>query len=86
MVNRKLRPAQVLSLVRRVARPHGLSVVELPGRGKGSHRLYSLVESDGAEVARFGLTDHPKDLSWPLLRRIETGLAPWLGEKWMENR
>lgn len=81
-----MRPAQVLSLVRKVARRHGMSVVELPGRGKGSHQLYALVHSDGSEVARFGLTDHPKDLSWPLLRRLEDGLAPWSGDSWMEKR
>lgn len=63
-----------------------MSVVELPGRGKGSHRMYAVVAVDGSEVARFGLTDHPTDLSWPLMRRLEDGLAPWFGEKWMEKR
>jgi hypothetical protein len=86
MVNRTMRPTQVLSLVRRSARQRRMTVGELPGRGKGSHRLYALIDANGHEVARFGLTDHPKDLSWPLLRRIEDGLAPWFGEKWMEKR
>lgn len=81
-----MRPAQVLGLVRRVARRHGMAVMELPGRGKGSHRLYALLDADRSEVARFGLTDHPADLSRPLLRRIEDGLAPWLGQSWMEKR
>jgi len=86
MVNRKMRPAQALSLVRRVARHHGMSVVERPGRGKGSHRLYALVDSDGSEVARFGLTDHPKDLSWPLLQPLEDGLVPLFGAKRLDKR
>ncbi len=86
MVNRKMRPAQALSLVRRIARRHEMSVVEQSGRGKGSHRLYALIDSDGSEVARFGLTDHPKDLSCSLLQRLEEGLVPWFGKKWMEKR
>ena len=81
-----------MQLVRRQAREHGLTVVDLPGRGKGSHRLYTLVDSSGTQVARFGLTDHPRELSWTVLRGIEEGLAPFFGEKkkkkkkWMEKR
>jgi hypothetical protein len=81
-----MKPAQALQLVRRHAREHGLTVVDLPGRGKGSHRLYTLVDSSGTQVARFGLTDHPRELSWTVLRGIEEGLAPFFGEKWMEKR
>jgi hypothetical protein len=81
-----MKPAQAMQLVRRHAREHDLTVVDLPGRGKGSHRLYTLVDSSGTQVARFGLTDHPRELSWTVLRGIEEGLAPLFGEKWMEKR
>ena len=76
-----MKPAQTLQLVRRNARKHDLTVVEQPGRGKGSHRIFVL-----AEVARFGLTDHPRELSWTVLRQMEDGLAHLFGEKWMEKR
>lgn len=81
-----MKPAQVLSLIRRLAREHGLAVVELPGRGKGSHRIYALTDSAGREVARFGLTGHSRDLSWTVLGHIELGLEHLLGEKWTEKR
>jgi hypothetical protein len=81
-----MKPAQAMQLVRRNAREHGFTVVELPGRGKGSHRLYVLVDSSGVQVARFGVTDHPRELSWTVLRALEEGLATQFGEKWMEKR
>lgn len=76
---------QALALVRVHARRHELSVVEMVGRGKGSHRLYQLVGRNGIEVARFGLTDHPGDMSVGLVRRLEQRLAPVFGEKWTEK-
>ncbi len=81
-----MKPAQTLQLVRRNARKHDLTVVEQPGRGKGSHRIFVLADSSGTEVARFGLTDHPRELSWTVLRQMEDGLAHLFGEKWMEKR
>lgn len=81
-----MKPARALQLVRRVARKRGLYVVELPGRGKGSHHMYALVDPADREVDRFGLTDHPGDLSWTVLRRLEERLAPVLGDKWTEER
>ncbi|MGH3683819.1 MAG: hypothetical protein ACRDSM_01895 [Pseudonocardiaceae bacterium] len=76
---------QVLALVRRLARHKELTLVELRGRGKGSHRLYQLVDADGAEVVRFGVTDHPGDVSRLVLRRLEERLAPVFGEDWTER-
>lgn len=76
---------QALALVRSQARRHRLSVVEMVGRGKGSHRIYQVVGRDGAEVARFGLTDHPGDMSATLVRRLEERLEPWFGERWTEK-
>jgi hypothetical protein len=86
VVNRKLKPAAALTLIRRHARANGYVVRELPGRGKGSHRIYALDDSSGLEVARFGLTSHPRELSWKLLTDLERGLAPLFGDKWTENR
>lgn len=81
-----MRSAQVLTLIRKLARQHGLTVDELPGRGKGSHRMYRLLDHTNAELVRFGLTDHLRDLSWSLLRAVEDGLAPWFGQSWTEKK
>jgi hypothetical protein len=86
MVNRRMKSAQVIALVRRLARERKLAVRELPGRGKGSHRIFAPDDSDGKEVARFGLTSHPKDLSWTVLKEIEGGLEHLFGSKWTERK
>ena len=80
-----MKPAQALTVVRKLARAHHLAVRQLPDRGKGSHQIYTLVDSSGAEVERFGLTGHPRELSWTVLTRLEERLAPIFGEKWMER-
>lgn len=85
MVNRRLTARQALALVRSHARRHELSVVEMVGRGKGRHRIYQLIGRDGAEVVRFGLTDHPGDMSTGLVRRLEQRLTPQFGERWTEK-
>jgi len=85
VVNRRMSARQALALVRSHARRYGFAVVEMVGRGKRSHRLYRLVGRDGVEVTRFGLTDHPGDMSAGLVRRLEQRLMPWFGEKWTEK-
>ena len=80
-----MKPAQALTLVRRLARAHHRVVRQLPARGKGSHQIYVLVDSSGVEVGRFGLTGHRRELSWTVLTRLEERLAPLFGEKWMER-
>jgi hypothetical protein len=80
-----MKPAQALTAVRKLARAHHLTVRQLPDRGKGSHQIYALVDSSGAEVERFGLTGHPRELSWTVLTRLEERLAPLFGEKWVER-
>jgi hypothetical protein len=81
-----MRSAQALTLIRRLARQRKLTVMPLPGRGKGSHEIYVLADASGAEVARFGLTGHrSKDLSGLVLRRLEERLEPVFGEKWTER-
>lgn len=86
MVNRRMKPAQVLTLVRKLARRHDLTVEELPKRGKGSHRIFVLVDPEGNEVGRFGLTGHSRDLSWKVLESTEDSLAHLRGVKWTEAR
>lgn len=81
MVNRRMRGAQALTLVKKLAHQHGLTVVQMVDprgrkRGKRSHAIYALLDANGSEVVRFGLTDHPGDLSWTLLNRLEERLAP----------
>lgn len=85
MVNRRMKPAQTVQLVRRAARRQGLTVAEVTGRGKGSHQMYRLVDPDDAVVGQFTVPQHPRELSWTVLRSIEDGLAPLFGEKWMEK-
>jgi hypothetical protein len=85
MVNRKMKPAAALSLIRKQARTRNLTVREIPGRGKGSHRMFVLEDSAGAKVGDFGLTGHPRDLSWTVLGRLEERLAPLFGERWTEK-
>lgn len=48
--------------------------------------MYQLLDADGAEVGRFGLTDHPRDLSWQVLTRLEERLSPIFGDKWTEKK
>lgn len=86
MVNRRLDPTRMLSLIHKHARKHDLEVKPLKRLGKGSHNTYALVRADGTEAARFGLTGHPRDLSWKLMHQLEDGLAPVFGEKWTEKR
>ena len=85
VVNRRTKYATTMQIVRRTARRHSVAVVEISGRGKGSHRWHALVDSSGMEIVRFSLTDHPRELSWTVLRNLEERLAPHFGEKWMER-
>ena len=85
MVNRRLSARQLLAVVRSHARLHSLSVVEFAGRGKGSHRMYRILDVAGVERGRITITDHPGDLSWSVLRDIEAKLSHLFGERWTEK-
>lgn len=80
-----MKPAQTVQAVRRAARRDGLTVVEVSGRGKGSHQLFALLDEKGVHVGQFTVPQHPRELSWVVLRSIEAGLAHLFGEKWMEK-
>jgi hypothetical protein len=61
-------------------------VAQLKGRGKGSHAVFAILDRDDNEVARFGLTGHgDREMSWTMMRQIESGLAHLFGEGWMER-
>lgn len=62
-----------------------LVLQEFVGRGKGSHRVYLVLDAQGSEVGRIALTDHPGDLSWAVLRDVESKLAHLFGERWTEK-
>lgn len=75
-----------------VSRSHSsVRLVKLPveclvqGRGTGSHQIHVIKDADGKEIGRFGLTDHPKDVSWTVLSQVEDSLAHLFGKKWMEK-
>ena len=86
MVNKRMKAPAVLRLVKKLARQHGLSVKELPKRGKGSHTMYAVLDATDTDVGRFGLTGHGGELSWTVLGNTEDSLSHLFGEKWMEKR
>lgn len=76
-----MRPRTAQQYVTRVARKHGYQVAQLKGRGKASHAVFVILDSDDNEVARFGLTGHgDRELSWTMMRQIEGGLAHLFGK------
>jgi len=86
VVNKRIKPAKLLQLAKRAARKGCLSIEQIPGRGKGSHEVYVVLDPRGVEVGRFTITGHSRELSWTVLRSIEESLAHLFGEKWMEER
>lgn len=87
MVNKRMKPRTALQHVTNVARKNGYTVSKVHGRGKGSHSLYVIRDTNGTEVGRFGLTGHgDRELSWTMMRQLEDGLAHLFGDKWMEKR
>lgn len=86
MVNKPVRPQKALDLARRAARKRNYTLA-LTGRGKGSHRIYDVVDTDDNVVATFGITFHQgRDMSWTVTRNLESGLEHLFGNKWMEKR
>ncbi len=86
MVIKRVRPAAVLSLLRRHARRHQCRLLVDAGRGKGSHQLVTMVDEDGQEIGRAALPIHVRELSWTVRRSIGAAFATPLGERWMEER
>lgn len=85
MVNRQLKPAELLAIIRRQARGRDLTVSAIKRRDKGSHQMYKIENADGAVVARFAITGHPRDISAGILNQVEMRLVPLFGTGWMDK-
>ncbi|MFF2832139.1 hypothetical protein ACFVSK_10275 [Cellulosimicrobium cellulans] len=77
--------AQVLKAARKHARRLGMTVEQLPGRGKGSHTIWVILDQEGAEVARMGLTGHPGQMSQTVTRSNEENLESVFGKGWLDK-
>jgi hypothetical protein len=65
----------------------GLLVVPMERtRVMSPRRNVTVEDKDGLERGRFAVPDHPRELSWTVLRSIESALAPAFGERWMEEK
>lgn len=76
---------QVLKAARKAARARGYSVSRLPKRGKGSHTIWVVLDQDGKEVGRIGLTGHPGQMSMKVTRSSEKALEGVFGEGWLDK-
>ncbi|PFG20090.1 hypothetical protein [Serinibacter salmoneus] len=85
MVNGTRSAQQVLRAVRKNARRLGLSVEELPRRGKGSHSIWVVLDAEGNEVGRIGLTGHAGQQSQIVTRSNEKALLDLFGEGWLDK-
>lgn len=65
------------------------TVKEVPGkcgrRGKGSHKMVGLYDSDGVMLAWTTIPQHPGDLAPAVTREIEATFEPHLGKEWMDE-
>ena len=81
----------MLALLRRTARSRGFTVEQVihpttgKPRGKGSHEVWAIHDSQGTEIARGALTKHPGEMSWAVTRSFENAFQHVLGEGWMDR-
>ena len=85
MVNGTRSAQQVLRAARKHARKLGLTVEQLPKRGKGSHTIWVVLDDDGNEVGRLGLTGHAGQQSQTVARSNEEALEGLFGEGWLDK-
>ncbi|WP_369373273.1 hypothetical protein AB1046_05770 [Promicromonospora sp. Populi] len=76
---------QVLKAVRKHARRLGYTVEQLPKRGKGSHTIWVVLDTEGKEIGRIGLTGHAGQQSQAVTRSNENALEGLLGEGWLDK-
>lgn len=76
---------QVLKTMRKLARDNGWTVTQLPKRGKGSHTMWAVLDADGYELGRVGLTGHAGAMTPTVTRSNERALEPIFGEGWMDK-
>ncbi|MDY0914263.1 MULTISPECIES: hypothetical protein [Rathayibacter] len=84
MVNGTRSAADVLKAIRRNARRRGWSVVQLPRRGKGSHSIWVVLDPEGVEIGRVGLTGHSGQMSQTVTRSNESALEHLFGKGWLD--
>jgi hypothetical protein len=70
--------------MRKHARANGWTAEQLHKRGKGSHTIWVVLDADGKEIGRVGLTGHAGAMSTTLSRSIENALEPIFGEGWLD--
>jgi len=85
MVNGTRPAQQVLRAARKHARELGFTVEQLPKRGKGSHTIWVVLDDDGNEVGRLGLTGHAGQQSQTVTRSNEEALEGLFGEGWLDK-
>ena len=85
MVNGTRSAQQVLKAARQQARRLGHTVEQLPRRGKGSHTIWVVLDDDGAELGRLGLTGHAGQQSQTVTRSNEQALEGVFGEGWLDK-
>ncbi|MGH3446770.1 MAG: hypothetical protein ACRDQA_01995 [Nocardioidaceae bacterium] len=85
MVDARKTTKQALKMMRRHARRHGCTIEKLPKRGKGSHTIWAVVDGEGNEVGRAGLTGHPGEMSWTVTRSTEEALEHLFGKGWLDK-
>lgn len=85
MVEGRKTARQALTLIRKQARQRGWSVEQLAKRGKGSHSVYVIRDTEKKEIGRVALTGHTGDMSWLVTRSVEHALEPIFGQGWMDR-
>lgn len=84
MVQGQRSSREVLKAVRKHAKLHGWTVQQLPKRGKGSHSIWVVLDNDGKELGRIGLTGHAGAQSPTVTRSNEEALEPIFGKGWLD--
>ncbi|MFB8229582.1 hypothetical protein [Cellulosimicrobium sp. NPDC055967] len=77
--------SQVLKAARKHAKSLGCTVEQLPKRGKGSHTIWVVLDKEGTEVGRIGLTGHAGQMSQTVTRSNEDALEPLFGKGWLDK-
>ena len=75
----------MLKAARKAAKARGLSMAQLPKRGKGSHTIWVVLDADGNEVGRMGLTGHSGQMTQIVTRSNEKALEGLFGEGWLDK-
>jgi len=85
MVNGTRSATEVLKAVRKNARRLGHTVQKLDKRGKGSHTIWAVLDANGNELGRIGLTGHAGHMSQTVTRSNEQALEGIFGKGWLDK-